>query len=258
MHPPERALRWAGPSLLALGAAGTALLLLENRGGGEILTRWALVGPLGFERLLPLAGLGVALSFLGRPSFLASLALFAAGALAGWEGQAVFLALMAPVPHAAEHLFLTGPIAAVGTGLLLLLPRRLGAVVTPGFAALAGFLHMVAMRLTDPTLHDPRVAPIGFCAALWALLAVSLTARAFHPRWLRIGSRILGSWLLAIGVLYGAASIAPRRALPVAPPPAPPPLAAAPRPNPLAGPAADELFPRTPTRAMPFGEGASP
>lgn len=243
--------------LLALGAAGAALLAAHNAADGDMLTRWVLLGPLGVERLLPLAGLGVALSFTPRPVFLLSLGAYGAGALGGWHGQAVFVALMAPVPHAAEHLFLTGPIAAALAGLLLLLPRRGAAVLAPLFAASAGFLHMVAMRLTDPTLHDPSVGPIGFLLAAWALLAVALTARAFSPGWLRIAARILGSWLLAIGCLAGGASLAPRRA-PPAPPPATALPAMPPRPNPFDGPAAEELFPGGAGRAAPFSEGMAP
>ncbi|ALN71808.1 hypothetical protein [Aureimonas sp. AU20] len=260
---PPRA-RWAGPALLLLGGGVVAWLTLRNSAGGDMLERWVLVGALGFERVLPLAGLGVALALVPALGLALSLAAFAVGAAAGWEGHRLFIALMAPVPHAAEHLFLAGPVAAVASGLALLAPSRLRPALALPVAALLGFLHMAAMRLTDPTLYDPRVGPIGALAGAWVLLAVTLTVRAFRPRWAPIGARILGSWLLAIGLLYGAAStVPPRRAVAPPPPPAPSPAPAlpgpsAPRPNPFAGPAAEELFPQGARPAMPFREGSPP
>ena len=252
------ALRWAGPALIAASGLALALLLLGEAGLGDTLTRWMLVSVLSFERLLPLIGLGAALALVPRLSFALSLAAFCAGSAIGWNAQGLYLSLVARVPHASEHLFLTGPLATLAAGLLLLAPRPLKAVLAPPLAGLAGLLHMVAIRLTDPTLHDPRIAPLGFAAALWPLLAVALTLRAFLPRWTPIGAPILGSWLLAIGLLHGAASLVPRRTeapLLLPPMPAQP---SVPRANPFAGAAGDELFPSSAPVSRPFGAGSAP
>jgi hypothetical protein len=59
--------------------------------------------------------------------------------------------------------------------------------------------------------------------AFWIVAAVSLTLRAFRRDWFAIFGRILGSWLLAIGILYGGVSLLPPRAAPPArPEPIPP------------------------------------
>jgi hypothetical protein len=52
--------------------------------------------------------------------------------------------------------------------------------------------------------------------AFWIVAAVSLTLRAFRRDWFAIFGRILGSWLLAIGILYGGVSLLPPRAAPPA------------------------------------------
>lgn len=260
LRPSPSPLRWAGPALILSAGAAVALMLLGGAGLNDTLSRWMLVSVLSFERLLPLVGLGAALALVPRLSFALSLAAFCAGAVIGWNAQGLYLSLVARVPHASEHLFLTGPLATLSMGLLLLAPRPLKAFLAPLLAGLAGLLHMVAMRLTDPTLHDPRIAPLGFAAALWPLLAVTLTIRAFPPRWTPIGAPILGSWLLAIGLLHGAASVVPRRTqAPVLLPPLPA-QPSVPRSNPFAGPAGDELFPSSAPAPMsrPFGAGSAP
>jgi hypothetical protein len=45
--------------------------------------------------------------------------------------------------------------------------------------------------------------------ACWIVGAVILTLRAFRRGWFVIFGRILGSWLFAIGLLYGGAARAP-------------------------------------------------
>ena len=49
------------------------------------------------------------------------------------------------------------------------------------------------------------------------MAAASLTLRAFRRQWFAIFGRILGSWTLAIGLLYGGASL-----MPILKPPPPP------------------------------------
>jgi hypothetical protein len=60
-------------------------------------------------------------------------------------------------------------------------------------------------------------ASAGIAFAFWIVAAVCLTVRAFRQPWFDIPGRILGSWLIAIGLLYGGASLVPRRT-PAAPP----------------------------------------
>ncbi len=273
MPPPDAALGAGEAARRRLVAAAApflpvvppALLLVSIAWGlgapGTVLGRWFLVSALAPERVLPLVGLALALAPGKRADILAAFALFALGAWLGWNRHAAFLASMAAVPHAGEHLFLTGPIALLAAGLLLLVPG----IGTPRRAALPalalGLLHAVAMRLTDPTLHDPRVAPLGVLAAALVLAASLAMARAAGlARW-PVAGRIAGSWLVAIAILHGAATLAPRRApdLPAAPPPSALPSIPS-RANPFAGDAAEALFPENPAGgfAAPFGAGGTP
>ena len=92
----------------------------------------------------------------------------------------------------------------------------------PFAAAMAGVMLVFAIRVTDPSLHDWRFPFAGIAIALWIVAAVALTVRAFRRDWFTIPGRILGSWLIAVGLLYGGASLIPKRnVLPPPPPVAP-------------------------------------
>ena len=76
----------------------------------------------------------------------------------------------------------------------------------------------LVIRLMDPSLHEPAYTWTPVLIAFWIIVAVSLTIRAFWRGWFPIFARIFGSWLLAIGLLYGGAMLVTKRQ----PPPAAP------------------------------------
>jgi hypothetical protein len=129
------------------------------------------------------------------------------------------------VPGAATHLFLTVPIGYLATGAALVASARWREWLAPICAAIFGAMLGLTTRLTDPSLHEPAFTWVPLLTACWIVAAVALTLRAFRRGWLSTVGRIFGSWLLAIGLLYGGVSLAPPKA---GPPPAARPTADAP------------------------------
>ncbi|MGX1306032.1 hypothetical protein AB7M35_000752 [Amorphus suaedae] len=225
-----RALRLAGPVLILAGAMALAVGVAMAPPGDTLMTRWLLTRLLAPERLLPLVGLAIAIAMAGPRTFGLGLAAFALGAVAGFEARGPILAVLAGLPQAVAQDFMTGPILCLLAGLALVAGGRLRPVVTPVAALLGGVAAAIAVKVTDPSFHDPSFPMVGTAVVGWLVLSVSLTVLAFRRTWFAIGAPILGSWLLAIGLLYGGASFAqkpPWVAAPVQTPPAQPPSAAA-------------------------------
>jgi hypothetical protein len=213
--------RWSGPLLALPGLLGIAVLLWQAPGERSTTAWWILASALSVERLVPLIGLGIALSLLDRWQSWAALVMFLAGTVLGFDIRPWFTAVLVEVPRAADHLFLTGPLSNVAAGVLLIAPRGARAWLFAPVMLFAGAMLAVAIGLTNPTIGDLLIPCAGVVVGAWIISAVALTASAFHHAWFAIGARIVGSWLLAAGLLYGSASFVPRPApppLPVAPP----------------------------------------
>ena len=143
--------------------------------------------------------------------------LFGFGIVAGLVAEDHLLRILDTIPRAATHLFMTGPISYLAVGAALVIGTKLRPWLTPIAAAIFGAMLGLVIKLTDPSLHDPVYTWTPVLIACWIVAAMSLTLRAFRRSWFPIFARILGSWLLAIGLLYGAASLVPRRAPPSLP-----------------------------------------
>jgi len=201
------ALKWSGPALIALGLLGiAAIALLASESS---FARWILSDVFAPERLLAQIGLGAACGLVSARISGAVLLLFGLGIVAGSIGQDWLLWVLYNVPEGPTHLFLTGPIACLAIGLALVFGARLVPWLLPMAAIVAGGMLSLAIMLTDPSLHDPAFTWTPVLAAFWIVAAVSLTLQAFRRGWFPIFGRILGSWLVAIGLLYGAASLVP-------------------------------------------------
>jgi len=87
-------------------------------------------------------------------------------------------------------------------------------------ALIFGAMLVLTTRLTDPSLHEFAFTLAALLVAAWIVVAVSLTLRAFWRGWFPVFGRILGSWLIAIGLLSGGASLVPPRTS-TPPPPLP-------------------------------------
>jgi hypothetical protein len=220
--PPDAraAARWSGPALAGLGILAIAAAALV--GNANPLARWMLTETLAPARVLPLVGLGAVFALIGLRALAAALALFALGIVAGIAGQDRLLAMLDLVPRAATHLFFTGPISYLAAGAALVAGARWRDWLTPVAALIVGAMLALTIKLTDPSLHEPAYTWTPVLIAFWIVAAVTLTLRAFRRGWFSIFGRILGSWLLAIGLLYGGASLVPPKRQP--PPPAVQPL----------------------------------
>ncbi len=211
------ALKWSGPALAALGLFAVAALTFIPALRESPLTRWILRETLAPARVLPLIGLGAAFGLIGARAFVAALLLLAIGIAGGLFAEDWLLWVLDTVPRAGTHLFLTGPISYLAAGAALVFSARVRSYVTPATAAIFGAMLGLTIRLTDPSLHEPAFTWTPVLIAFWIVAAVSLPLRSFWRGWFPIFGRILGSWLLAIGLLYGGASLVPQRRLPAPP-----------------------------------------
>jgi hypothetical protein len=203
------ALPWSGPVVAALGAAALATTLLLAK--QSALARWILTDTLAPARVLPLIGMGVAFALLGAGGLISSLALFALGIGGGLYVEDRLLRALDGVPGAAMHLSLTGPLSYVAAGAALVVGARWRPGTAPVSAAILGAMLGLTIKLTDPSLHAPAYTWTPVLIAFWIVSAVTLTLRALRNVRFEIFGRILGSWLIAIGLLYGGASLVPKR-----------------------------------------------
>src|SRR5206468_7950249 len=103
----------------------------------------------------------------------------------------------------ARYFIYLGPLCCVIAGIMLATARRLRLWIMPAATALCGAALGFLAALHDPTLGDPRFAGGAAAAGLWLGAAAPAFLRLFDLSWLRIGGRILASWLIAIGLLLG-------------------------------------------------------
>ena len=204
------ALTWCGPALAALGLIAVAALTFLPALRESPLTRWILTETLAPARVLPLIGLGAAFGLIGVRAFVAALVLFAIGIAGGLFAEDKLLWMLDMVPRAATNLFLTGPLSYLAAGAALLSSAHLRPYVTPAAAAIFGAMLGLTIKLTDPSLHEPAFTWTPVLAGLWIVAAISLTVRAFRQHWFNVFGRVFGSWLMAIGLLYGGAALVPK------------------------------------------------
>jgi hypothetical protein len=163
------------------------------------------------ERLLPLIGFGVALSLVSRQAFFSGFLLFGGGVAAGFILHDQLLAPFWAIPNVASHNFVTGPIASTAVGIALVAGNNLRRWLLPPAALVAGVMQALAIVVTDPSLHDPTNRISGVLIAIWIVSAISLSLRTVRRAWFNVASRIFGSWLIAVGLLYGGATLLPKR-----------------------------------------------
>ncbi|MGR6468589.1 hypothetical protein [Rhizobium sp. PAMB 3182] len=193
---------------LALFIAGTGLIVLsaisETDVQGDLL-RWALQPSLSFDRLLPLIGFGFLLAQLPTRPRLVATALLMAGMAAGFGARDIFLKVVAPLPGAGTHFFYAGPLATLAVGLCLVLPVRWRTWPAQPVAFLTGMLLAILVSLSDLTLHDRFFVPQNLAASLWTVALAAALGLLARFAWAGTATQIMGSWLIAISLLYGGA-----------------------------------------------------
>jgi hydrogenase/urease accessory protein HupE len=199
-----------------------------------------------YERALALFGLGLALARQTVVPRWSSVAALTVGIAAGTAGEGN-LANSALVGDPLFVLALPGPVACLIAGLALALPPILQKWLLPVFAAVVGCLIGIAIGLAAPAGSVFAFSAGGALAGLWIAVAPALLFQSAQRPWARILVRILGSWLIAIGLLLGGVRIIASKP----PPPAfPPPATAEPLP-----PSAEPQAVPPPAAAAPFARG---
>jgi len=201
------AARWCGPAVAAIGIV--VIVSIAFMANESSFAGWFLSHALSPERVLPLVGLGVACALERVNAFGLALALFTAGIAIGFATQDLINLVIYNVVHGATYLFLTGPLSCLAVGLALVSGIRLLPWLLPAGALIEGVMLAIAIFLANHTADDPMFTWIPLLTAFWVVATVSLTLRAFRREWFAIFGRILGSWTLAIGLLYGAALLMP-------------------------------------------------
>jgi hypothetical protein len=205
-----RPLDWIGPLIGALGIAAVVLMLLRTTSSRTLFEGGVLSIALTVDRALPLAGLGLALAIAqGREAALGIL-LLGLGLVLGFVGREWLLSLILTGPKTIYRLRLIGPLACLVVGVTLVSPERTRRWLRALAAVGLGALLALAIKLDDPSFHDPNFPRGAIAATIWLASAVGLTGRSFAQPWLGTAVRIFGSWLIAIGLLLGGAALAPR------------------------------------------------
>jgi hypothetical protein len=200
--------KWSGPALIAIGFVAIAIAALSPVQESP-LARWVLNETLAPAQILPLIGLGAAFACVSTRAFATAFILFAAGIALGLIAEYWLLWALDTIPGAATHAFLTGPLSYLAAGVSLVAAVRWQTAVVPAAGIVIGALLALTTRLTDPSLHELAYTALPLLIASWLVGALSLTLRAFRRGWFAVFARILGSWLIAVGILYGAVSLLP-------------------------------------------------
>lgn len=215
---PRRMLSRAANLFIGLGALALMLVAIAAYDPVEGLRYWALSAAATADRVLPLVGLGILLAQLAPRLRGVAVALLLVGGFAGIAGRYGIYVLLAPIPGAAGNYFLAGPITSVLAGLLLVLPPPWRAAPACLLLPPIGAMTAIGLLLGDAALHADGYGPLAVVASLWLLLVVGLLQQLLPVAVAQTGSRVLGSWLVAIGLLYGGAYIASKQPRIVPPP----------------------------------------
>jgi hypothetical protein len=182
-----------------------------------MLERGALSVILSYQRALPLLGLGCALATVRSSEAALAAILAAVGLWLGFDYRDWLINAVISGPSTTARLGLPGPISCLCAGLLLAAPRRLRAWLLPPTAIVIGAMLAIGIKLVDPSFHDPNFLRGAVAAGLWLVGAVAFTVHLCDRPCVGIAIRILGSWLIAIGLMLGASILVPRPAIGAAP-----------------------------------------
>lgn len=177
-----------------------------------------------YGQILPLIGLGLGLVFLTRTQTALALVLFVIGIPAGLLGEYWLIShwlLGSSTTKLLTIIAFVAPICCVLPGVALLLRGVIGAWIATIAAPLLGVAVGFAIAFGSPTDRWQFPASAG-TAALWLTVAPRGLLAPFQAPWLKIGSRIFASWLLAIALLLGSSALLGQPSQVVTPPTAAP------------------------------------
>ena len=203
-------MRWLGPVAMVAALAVIAAMQLHAVADRSMLERGVLAVSLSYPHALPLLGLGCALALVrGREAALSAM-LAAVGLWLGFEYRDLLINAAISGATTRVRLGLPGPISCLAVGVLLAAPARLRSWLLPPAAIVTGAMLAIGIKLVDPSFHDPNFLRGALVASLLLVAAVGLTVHLFYRHWLSIAVRILGSWLIAIGLMLAGSMLVPR------------------------------------------------
>lgn len=158
--------------------------------------------------LLPALALGFGVSLLPRRLLGAGLGFWALGIGLGQYFAGSVLALMAQIPNAENHHYLLFPASVLLLGAGLLPGRRVFVILCLPMSLLIGIGYGSSVALYDPSREGDYLITLLACGlGVWLPLTVALVLRVSGRRWREIGCHIVGSWLVAVGLLYGGFAV---------------------------------------------------
>lgn len=196
-----------GLAALILGALILAVLAALPSDHLPVAIWWLQDNVLQPNLLLPLAGFGLATALVGRRAIAFAIVAFAIGLAAGFSDDAIWDSVFSQVPFAFENQFYSAPLAAIIVGATLILPDRARKLALPLAAFCVGAMLSLCIVMTDPTSGAPSIPVIGLIFAAWLAVSLHICASTFKRYRVDIAMRIFGSWLVAIGILYGGATL---------------------------------------------------
>jgi len=202
--------RWGGPALAAIGAAVYLWYALRPLPALGIVGFAVVTGVHAFDLSLPLVGAGLILARLDVKPAMVSYALFVVALTSSVMAGGPFAQWLTTTPGAVERFVLVGPAGSVLVGVALLLPDAFRRWLAPLATILTGAAFGIAIRLFDPTVGDRRYALTLALVALWLVTVPFLIGHRHRRQWFAIATRIVGSWLIAIGILLAALLVLPR------------------------------------------------
>lgn len=169
------------------------------------ISNWLIWSFLSVSNILPLLSLGIGLSLLDIRLAFASLAIFIGGFFIGIVFYSdIWLYFLV---NATQHLYLTLPISSLFVGILLILPNNVQKYIILIISFIVSMMLGITIKLTDPTFHDPFILKLGLIIGFWLVISVMFIMRKYYRKWFIIPIRILASWLIASGILYGGTSL---------------------------------------------------
>ena len=195
--------RWLAPAGPVIAGVALTAVMLRPAGERGLVEGGVAYAIVTYDLVLPLVGLGVALATVMRWQAIFFAATLVGSIPLGILAEHRFLASEGLPPSLARLFIYLGPLCCVVAGLTLASAGGLRLCLMPAATAFSGAALGFLAALHDPTIGNPRFACGAAAVGLWLIATPPAILRWFDTTWLKIGGRILASWLVAIGLLLG-------------------------------------------------------
>jgi hypothetical protein len=202
---------WLAPAGVLLAGVALAAVMLRPAGARGPIESGAAYMLVTYDLVLALVGLGVGLTPMTRWQTILAALLLAAGVPLGVLGEHRLLAEADLPASLARSFAYVGPLCCVVAGLTLAPAGRLRRWIMPAATAFCGTALGFLVALHDPTVGDPRFAGGAAAVGLWLIATPPAILHRLDGPWLKVGGRILASWLVAIGLLLGGSKLVVQR-----------------------------------------------